>query len=132
MEIKILIILDMFPKDVAEYLKLESTYEKNGKRVSFPSILIDSFGTKKLVVYASYVLKALKEGCVLIVDELDSSWHTILTRNIFALFNSVSNTSSQLIATCHDLLLLDDENMFRRDQIWFTYKDTNGTYFFIR
>lgn len=118
------------PKDVAEYLKLESTYEKNGKSYSFPSILVDSIGTKKLIVYASYILKALKEERILLVDELDTSWHTLLTRNIFALFNSIGNVRAQLIASCHDLLLLDDEHMFRRDQIWFTYKDKKGTYFY--
>lgn len=118
------------PKDVAEYLKLESTYEKNGKSYSFPSILVDSVGTKKLIVYASYILKALKEERILLVDELDTSWHTLLTRNIFALFNSIGNVRAQLIASCHDLLLLDDEHMFRRDQIWFTYKDKKGTYFY--
>ena len=118
------------PKDVAEYLKLESTYEKNGKSFTFPSILVDSIGTKKLIVYASYILKALREKMTLVVDELDTSWHTLLTRNIFALFNSVSNTRAQIIASCHDLLLLDDEHMFRRDQIWFTYKDKQGTYFY--
>ena len=118
------------PKDVAEYLKLESTYEKNGKSYSFPSILVDSVGTKKLIVYASYILKALREERVLLVDELDTSWHTFLTRNIFALFNSYANVKAQLIASCHDLLLLDDEHMFRRDQIWFTYKDKKGTYFY--
>ncbi len=118
------------PKDVAEYLKLESTYEKNGKSYSFPSILVDSIGTKKLIVYASYILKALKEERILLVDELDTSWHTLLTRNIFALFNSIANVKAQLIASCHDLLLLDDEHMFRRDQIWFTYKDKQGTYFY--
>lgn len=118
------------PKDVAEYLKLESTYEKDGKSFTFPSILVDSIGTKKLIVYASYILKALKEKMTLVVDELDTSWHTLLTRNIFALFNSVSNSRAQIIASCHDLLLLDDEHMFRRDQIWFTYKDKQGTYFY--
>ena len=118
------------PKDVAEYLKLESTYEKDGKSYSFPSILVDSIGTKKLIVYASYILKALKEERILLVDELDTSWHTLLTRNIFALFNSIGNVRAQLIASCHDLLLLDDEHMFRRDQIWFTYKDKKGTYFY--
>jgi hypothetical protein len=118
------------PKDVAQYLKLESTYEKNGKSYSFPSILVDSVGTKKLIVYASYILKALKEERVLLVDELDTSWHTLLTRNIFALFNSTGNIKAQLIASCHDLLLLDDEHMFRRDQIWFTYKDKKRTYFY--
>ena len=118
------------PKDVAEYLRLESTYEKDGKSYSFPSILVDSVGTKKLIVYASYILKALKEEKILLVDELDTSWHTLLTRNIFALFNSLGNHRAQLIASCHDLLLLDDEHMFRRDQIWFTYKDKHGTYFY--
>jgi len=118
------------PKDVAEYLKLESTYEKDGKSFTFPSILVDSIGTKKLIVYASYILKALREKMTLVVDELDTSWHTLLTRNIFALFNSISNTRAQIIASCHDLLLLDDEHMFRRDQIWFTYKDKQGTYFY--
>lgn len=118
------------PKDVAEYLKLESTYEKDGKSFTFPSILVDSIGTKKLIVYASYILKAIREKMTLVVDELDTSWHTLLTRNIFALFNSISNNRAQLIASCHDLLLLDDENMFRRDQIWFTYKDKQGTYFY--
>ena len=118
------------PKDVAEYLKLESTYEKDGKSFTFPSILVDSIGTKKLIVYASYILKALKEKMTLVVDELDTSWHTLLTRNIFALFNSVSNKRAQIIASCHDLLLLDDKHMFRRDQIWFTYKDKQGTYFY--
>ncbi len=118
------------PKDVAEYLKLESTYEKNGKSFTFPSILVDSIGTKKLIVYASYILKALREKMTLVVDELDTSWHTLLTRNIFALFNSISNSRAQIIASCHDLLLLDDEHMFRRDQIWFTYKDKQGTYFY--
>ena len=118
------------PKDVAEYLRLESTYEKDGKSYSFPSILVDSIGTKKLIVYASYILRALKEEKILLVDELDTSWHTLLTRNIFALFNSIGNVRAQLIASCHDLLLLDDEHMFRRDQIWFTYKDKKGTYFY--
>jgi len=118
------------PKDVAEYLKLESTYEKDGKSFTFPSILVDSIGTKKLIVYASYILKALREKMILVVDELDTSWHTLLTRNIFALFNSISNSRAQIIASCHDLLLLDDEHMFRRDQIWFTYKDRQGTYFY--
>ena len=118
------------PKDVAEYLRLESTYEKNGKSYSFPSILVDSVGTKKLIVYASYILKALREEKILLVDELDTSWHTLLTRNIFALFNSIGNNRAQIIASCHDLLLLDDANMFRRDQVWFTYKDKKETYFY--
>ena len=37
-------------------------------------------------------MNLLREKMTLVVDELDTSWHTLLTRNIFALFNSISNT----------------------------------------
>ena len=35
--------------------------------------------------------------------------------------------NAQLIATLHDISLLDCKRMFRKEQIWFTDKDENGT-----
>jgi hypothetical protein len=32
--------------------------------------------------------------------------------------------------TSQDLLLLDDEYLFRKDQIWFIYKDKEGNYLY--
>ncbi len=43
------------------------------------------------------------------------------------MFNNGINKKAQLIATLHDVSLLDCKRMFRKEQIWFTDKDENGT-----
>ena len=39
--------------------------------------------------------------------------------------NDECNMNMQLLTTSHDLLLLDTKYLFRKDQIYFTYKDKN-------
>ena len=95
-----------------------------------PSIKFDSNGTKKIVSLASYLVDALENGKILIIDELDSGLQFKLSRAIVALFNNFINTSAQLICTTHDVSLLDVKTLFRKDQIWFTDKDTNQAYLY--
>ena len=102
------------PAFVKESLKLYSKH--NGYRV--PSVFFDSIGTIKLIALSGYIYEALSKGKTLIVDEIDSSLHHILTKSIVAMFNNVLNTKSQLIFTTHDVLLLDLRELFRKDQIW--------------
>ena len=102
--------------------RLTSVYK--GKNV--PSIL-DSLGTRKITALASYVIEAIEEGKTLVIDELDSILHFKITRAIIGMFNNEANKKAQLIATVHDTSLLDCKRMFRKDQIWFTGKDENGT-----
>ena len=109
-----------------ELLHLASVY----KGVQVPSVLFDSTGTKKMAALASYVLNALEEGRILIVDELDNSLHFRLTRAIIAMFNNELNANAQLIATVHDVSLLDCETLFRKEQIWFSHKDRNNAYLY--
>ena len=66
-----------------DQIRLVSTY----KGVPVPSMLFDSTGTKKIAALASYVIEALEQGRMLVVDELDSSIHFKLTRAIVAMFN---------------------------------------------
>ncbi len=106
-------------KNIIEQLKLVSVYK--GKKV--PSLIFDSIGTKKIVALASYVIDALEQGKTLIVDELDSSLHFKITRAIISMFNNEKNYNAQLIASLHDISLLDCKRMFRKEQIWFTDKD---------
>ena len=89
------------------------------------SLTFDSTGTKKMVAIASYIIEALTEGKILVVDEIDSSLHFKLTRAIVSLFNNELNERAQLIFTVHDVTLLDCRRLFRRDQIWFAAKQ-NG------
>lgn len=87
------------------------------------SLTFDSTGTKKMVAIASYIIEALTEGKILVVDEIDSSLHFKLTRAIVSLFNNELNSCAQLIFTVHDVTLLDCRKLFRKDQIWFASKE---------
>lgn len=106
-----------------DQIKLVSVYK--GRKV--PSIIFDSIGTRKIAALASYVITSIEDGKTLIVDELDSSLHFKITRAIISMFNNDINKSAQLIATLHDISLLDCKKMFRKEQIWFTDKNDNGT-----
>lgn len=105
-------------------LRLVSTY----KGIPVPSILFDSKGTAKMASIASYVIDALEDGRILVIDELDSSLHFKLTRAIVSMFNNELNNDSQLIFTVHDINLMDCKRLFRKEQIWFVDKDDNGVY----
>ena len=111
---------------LTEMLHLASIY----KGVTVPSMLFDSTGTKKMAALASYVIDALENGRILIIDELDNSLHFRLTRAIIALFNNEMNQNAQLIATVHDVSLLDCQTLFRKEQIWFTHKDQENAYLY--
>ena len=84
----------------------------------------ESEGTQRLYALAAPVLDVLKRGRLLIVDELDSSLHTLLVRRLVRLFQQPESNplGAQLLFTTHDTSLLD-RTLFRRDQIWFTEKD---------
>lgn len=84
-------------------------------------------GTKKLFSMAGPLVKALKEGQLLVIDELDARLHPLMTREIISLFNSsqANPQHAQLIFTTQDTNLLDNR-LLRRDQIWFTEKDRQG------
>jgi len=61
------------------------------KGIQVSSMIFDSTGTKKLAALASYVLDALEQGRILVVDELDNSLHFKLTHEIIAMFNNEMN-----------------------------------------
>lgn len=85
----------------------------------------ESEGTKKFIHLLGPWFDTLKNGKILIIDELDSRLHTHLTKKLIELFNEFNKNEAQLIFTSHDTALLDKE-IFRRDQIWFTEKDQFG------
>ncbi len=116
-------VLDL-PESIMDQIRLVSTY----KGVHVPSMLFDSTGTKKIAAIAGYVIEALEQGRILVVDELDSSIHFKLTRAIVALFNNELNSNAQMIFTVHDINLMDCKRMFRKEQIWFVHKDEDGVY----
>ena len=119
-EEKVLEVLD----NIIDQIRLVSTY----KGISVPSVLFDSTGTKKIAAIAGYVIEALEQGRILVVDELDSSIHFKLTRAIVTMFNNELNENAQLIFTVHDINLMDCKRLFRKEQIWFVHKDEARVY----
>jgi AAA15 family ATPase/GTPase len=87
----------------------------------------ESEGTQKLFVLAGYLVTALKEGKILVIDELESQLHPLISQAIVKLFNSnkTNPNDAQLIFMTHDTNLLSNK-LFRRDQIWFTEKNHYG------
>ena len=84
----------------------------------------ESRGTQILFQSAGAWLNVLKNGEVLLFDELDTSLHPLMTRFLIRLFHSQSTNqkNAQLVFTTHDTSLLDSD-LFRRDQVWFVEKD---------
>ena len=121
------------PKEVQDFLKKEMMSRDNPK-ISFlhGDISLDlgdeSDGTRRLLAFAGRWIDALDNGRVLIVDEIDNSLHPLVVRFLIKLLYDpeVNKKNAQLIFTTHDTSLLDNE-IFRRDQIWFVEKDKSNS-----
>ncbi len=105
-------------------------FDDNGKIVSIEEFKMDedeSEGTKKLFSLIGLVVDTINNGKVLIVDELDTQLHPLITTYIINMFNSTDKNpnNSQLIFNTHDTNFLSNR-LFRRDQIWFTEKNSKG------
>ncbi|HRN82652.1 MAG TPA: ATP-binding protein [Nitrosomonas europaea] len=85
----------------------------------------ESNGTRNLLFLAGPVLDILSKGLTLVIDELDTSLHTLLVRKLVRLFHcpDINTGGAQLIFTTHDTSLLDAPDLLRRDQIWFVEKN---------
>ena len=86
----------------------------------------ESMGTQIIFCFIPFIMDALNNKRVVVVDELDRSLHPYLVEMIVQMFNDpdVNKNGAQLIFNTHDTNLLK-LNILRRDQIWFTEKDDN-------
>lgn len=125
-------------KDKISDGKIYSTYEnikhnifsKDGKNIgeiNFELNENESEGTKKLYSVIGPILNSINKGQVLFIDELDSKLHHFIVKYIVELFNNndINLKNAQLIFNTHDFYLLKEE-IFRRDQIYFVDKDSQG------
>jgi AAA15 family ATPase/GTPase len=109
---------------------IHKKFDDNGQHLSnekFYLIEDESEGTQKVFALAGILIDTLKNGSVLIFDELDARLHPLLSMAIVQLFNSneTNPNNAQLIFMTHDTNLLSNK-IFRRDQIWFTEKNKYG------
>lgn len=111
-------------------LKLSTIHrDKDGNEVLF-DFLEESDGTQRIMDIVPFLFSIHKyEGMVYVIDEIENSLHTLLIRKLFDLILNhevLKQSASQLIASTHEVYLLDVKNLFRKDEIWFMEKNQYG------
>lgn len=87
----------------------------------------ESDGTRMLFHYAGGLFRAIDTGATVCIDEFDRSLHPHITRFLLEQFQSAQlEKNPQLVFSTHDVTLLD-QDLLRRDQVWFIEKDRQGT-----
>lgn len=92
----------------------------------------ESDGTRKLFAALPVIILALREGRLIIIDELDAKLHPKLLRYVIKLFTTpeINKNGAQLLFTSHDLTIMKN-TIFRRDEIWFAaLNDENSSEIF--
>lgn len=110
--------------------KLASIHKNSSKSVQF-DIIDESDGTRRLLD----LIPALENNSenesdrgysqTFIIDEFDRSLHPIISYRFLESFLEKDN-NDQIIATTHEAELLNNE-LLRRDEVWFTQKETDGS-----
>lgn len=120
------LLKELLGKELLEIKMRHQAQGDDGHGVVFP-YENESAGTQRVFVLIGPWLRALGEGFIVVVDELDSSLHPMLVRMFVEMFHTseLNQQGAQLIFNTHDTTLLSNE-LFRRDQIWFVEKDEAG------
>lgn len=89
----------------------------------------ESDGTLRVIDLLPAFMAIAQPGVnkVYIIDELDRSLHSLLTRQLLEsyLAGCDENSRSQLLFTTHDALLMD-QDLLRRDEMWVAERDQHG------
>lgn len=88
----------------------------------------ESYGTYRFLSIAGPIINALETGSVLWIDEIDNGLHYDLVRALVSLFQDekINVHNAQLIINTHNISLIDDADLFRRDQIFIVKKNRYG------
>lgn len=118
-----------FTSDGGKLYKVELEHQNGNTSRSLPWAL-ESEGTKTVVELLAVLslLSRKDHSMIVVIDELDKSFHTELSRALLDGFLATCDekTRSQLIFTTHDLLLMDPKRL-RRDEMWIVEKDSTGS-----
>ena len=115
------------PTEHFRAVTLHNTYgslEKN-YHVEFDFNNQESLGTRRLFVLITLLVQTLDIGGTFVLDELGSSMHSFMSREIISLFlnRETYPKGAQLIFCSHETYLLSDQMGFGEDQIWFIEKN---------
>lgn len=102
--------------------------KEDGSEVQF-EMRQESDGSQRIIdlLPAFLELSSASSKKVYVIDEVDRSLHTLLTRHLLETFLSSCSpeSRSQLLFTTHDVLLMD-QKLLRRDEMWVAERGSLG------
>lgn len=104
--------------------EVQLVHRAGDEQISF-ALPDESVGTRTWFGLIGPVLTALREGHLLLFDEIDARLHPRLSARLIELFQDPATNprNAQIIFTTHDTSLL---NHLNRDEVWITEKGTDG------
>lgn len=104
-------------------ISIQSAHEHEPGRVVRLDLAEESDGTRRLLNLIPALHDQRAAPAVYFIDEIDRSLHPILVRKFLEYFlKSSDGRFRQILATTHESNLLD-QDLLRRDEIWFAEKD---------
>ncbi|MCK6514047.1 ATP-binding protein [Myxococcota bacterium] len=118
------------PRGRARRARLFLQHQRDDEDAWLP-LEAESGGTRTLVSLAPHLLGVLRQGGLLVMDELGADLHTLLVLHILRHFSDpqLNPKNAQLLFATHDTNLLGTtlgEPALRRDQVWLTEKCPKG------
>lgn len=103
--------------------------KEDGTEAKF-DIRQESDGSQRVIDLLPAFLDLSSKDCrkVYVIDEIDRSLHALLTRRLLEWYlkGCSTETRSQLLVTTHDLLLMDQQ-ILRRDEMWMAERNASGS-----
>ena len=89
---------------------------------------LQSAGTMRYYGLSAPYYKMLQNNAFLAIDEIESSMHALLVNHLIRefLMNGRESKYAQLLVTTHNISLLNEKDLLRKDAVWFTNKQENG------
>lgn len=109
--------------------KLVTYHQKDDGSEVYFDLRKEADGSQRIIDLIPAFLELVRKNSnkVFVIDEIDRSLHTLLTRRLLELYLMACSKESraQLLCTTHDVLLMD-QKLFRRDEMWFTERNAHG------
>lgn len=116
--------------DKQEQIKPLSIIDRKEKKekVFLPAELFESFGTIRFLNIFPMILVTIKNGSILVIDELDASIHPMAIINIINIFHNdeINKNGAQIIFNTHNPIFLNNA-LLRRDEIKFVEKEDDSS-----
>jgi|SRR5579863_3028499 len=104
-------------------------YDITHKRIDsvyFDFLKNESAGSLRFLILACYLVYVIHQGQLILIDEIDSKFHSDLLQLIVQFYNdpAINTSGSQMLFTTHNTVLLNES--LRRDQIQVVEKNEFG------